>query len=128
MLRMSVSESARTGSPATGLFQTLLTGNIGQRGASGRKGADAAPTGALRLSVSNKAKPRASLVARPRLDEHTAFIGAIFAYIERGAQPAQRTIAPRTIGRCHGGTALPHDASSVRRIELCPTAGGAPSA
>src|SRR5687767_7040166 len=88
MLRMSVSESARTGRPATGLFHTLLTGNIRHRGASGRNGADAAPTGTLRLSVSNKAKPSASLVARPRLDEHTAFIAAIFAHMERGAQPA----------------------------------------
>src|SRR5688500_916117 len=128
MLRMSVSESARTGRPATGLFHTLLTGNIGHRGASGRNGADAAPTGGLRVSVSNKAKPSASGVARRRLDEHTAFIAAIFVAPSDVLNLPQRTIAPRTIGRCHEGTALRDDASSVRRIELCPTAGGAPSA
>jgi hypothetical protein len=89
MPRMSVAESDRTGKVATGLFQTLSAGNIGQFGASGTKGAEAAPTGAARARETNKARPSASGEAAPRLDEHTAFIGSIFARIDRSGQPAQ---------------------------------------
>src|SRR5512146_1084613 len=101
MLAISASESDLTPSRSTGLFQTLSAGNMAQLGASGRKGAEAAPTGATRLKETNKAKPSASGVARLRLDEHTAFIASILA---QTPQRATRTGAPWRAVRSAGAS------------------------
>src|SRR5688572_6321265 len=75
MLRTSVAESVRTGRWSTGLFQTLVIGNIGQFGAPGRKGgASAAAAGEARTSVSanatnNTARGRYTVIP-PILDPH----------------------------------------------------------
>src|SRR4051794_17347609 len=94
MLLIRVSESDRTESRSTGLFQTLSAGNTGQFGASGKNGAEAAPTGAARPNESDKARPRASREATRRLDEHTAFIAAIFAAQPTSGQSDPAPCAP----------------------------------
>src|SRR3990172_11445293 len=115
MLRMSVSESVRTGNLSTGLFQTLSIGNIGQFGAPGRNGGTTtAPAGEARLSVSSSARHSAKVVPRERPDEHTAFIAAIIAQPGSGAQPTCRTMSGRTIGRCLRGPAVPSHWNAAR--------------